>query len=113
VPKRIRLNTNKEGHLRVWNIINPPAEPTHYPVNDVEHAKRLIIALAESQLLQSWITANVFGLEVYTNGDWEEWESFDGDQIDDLMREDDKNEQSKTVTQETSKADSRGDQGRD
>ena len=79
-----RLNRPKPGDLRVWNIINPPSEPETYPVKDVDHALRLINALADSQLLIREIECNVFGLEVYLGNDWEEWENEDGDSIDDL-----------------------------
>lgn len=78
----------KEGDLRVWNIKNPPREAEHYPVNSVEHASALINALADSQLLQPEITDNVFGLEVYEGGEWREWESADGDDINSLRQGD-------------------------
>lgn len=72
--------------MRVWNIINPPREPDIYPVKDVEHAIRLIRAMADSQLLVRNIESNVFGLEVYQDdGEWEEWENDQGEQISDLL----------------------------
>lgn len=81
-----QINRAKPGDLRVWNIINPPREPEYYPVRDVDHAMRLIDALADSQLLVREIDSNVFGLEVYENGVWQDWENEDGDQIGDLRR---------------------------
>jgi hypothetical protein len=80
-------NSNTPGDLRVWNVINPPSDPETHPVEDVDHAMRLIDAMADSQLLISRIVCNVFGLEVYEGGEWEEWENEEGDQIDDLRRE--------------------------
>lgn len=71
----------KLGDLRVWNIINPPNEPTFYPVNNPNHAKELIDALANSQLLQPEIDSNVFGLECFTKDGWEEWENEEGENI--------------------------------
>lgn len=81
--------TAKPGDLRVWCIINPPAEPLHYPVKDPFHAMRLIDALADSQLLIPGIASNVFGLEVFKDGDWEEWENEDGDDIMTLRKAND------------------------
>lgn len=74
------------GDLRVWNIINPPREPEIYPVKDVDHAMRLIDAMADSQLLQPKIESNVFGLEVYQQGEWEEWENDEGEGINEVRR---------------------------
>ena len=48
---------------------------------------RLIDAMADSQLLIREIECNVFGLEVYQGGEWEEWENEYGDQISELRRE--------------------------
>ncbi len=76
----------KPGDLRVWNIINPPREPETYPVMDVAHAMRLIDALADSQLLQPQIVSNAFGLEVYQQGEWEEWEDDEGEGINEVKR---------------------------
>ncbi len=82
--KRPQINRTKSGDLRVWNIINPPSEPIMYPVKDVEHAMRLIDALADSQLLVREIGSNAFGLEEYRDGEWQEWENEEGEQISDL-----------------------------
>lgn len=69
--------------LRVWNIINPPSSPTYYPVESPEHAGRLIDALADSQLLESDIEANVFGLvQLVESGEWEDWYSEEGDDFE-------------------------------
>jgi len=66
--------------------INPPREPMHYPVKDHFHAMRLIDALADSQLLIPGIDSNVFGLEVFKDGEWEEWENEEGDDIMELRK---------------------------
>jgi hypothetical protein len=79
--KKAKPNQVRPGDLRVWNIINVPNEPVRYPVKDVGHGARLIEALADSQLLDKTIESNVFGLEIYEDGEWLEWESEDGDDI--------------------------------
>jgi hypothetical protein len=71
----------REGDLRVWNIINPPDRPIVYPVTDPKHGAQLIEALANSQLLDKSIDSNAFGLEIFENGEWLEWESEDGEDI--------------------------------
>jgi hypothetical protein len=68
----------KTNPMRVWNIINPPRKPRVFPVNDINHARALTNALAESQLLDSKITDNAFGLEVWEDGGWVEWSDDDG-----------------------------------
>lgn len=78
---RQRVIRPKEGDLRVYNIKNPPNDPVCYPVRDSGHAKRLIEALADSQLLDQTIESNVFGLEVFEDGEWCDWLSEDGEDI--------------------------------
>lgn len=79
------MNTKpKEGDLRAWVIVNPPDDPTTYPVESLLHGKQLIEALANSQLLDPTIRANMFGLEIYEDGEWVEWEGADGHSIDDM-----------------------------
>ncbi len=80
--RRASVPRPKQGELRVWNIINPPNEGDKYPVTGLEHAKTLIDALAQSQLLEPRITSNVFGLEVFEDGEWSEWEDENGYGID-------------------------------
>lgn len=72
----------KEGNLRVYNIINPPSEAKFYPVNDIQHAKELIDSMAQSQLLDDVIFANAFGLEVFKDGEWIEWNDDEGRDLD-------------------------------
>lgn len=83
--KRPRTKAPKPGDLRVWNIVNPPAEPTWYPVKNPAHAQRLIDALADSQLLQPEIGSNAFGLEIFTPEGWEEWYNDEGEDIRDAV----------------------------
>lgn len=73
--------------LRVWVVANSNAVQT-YPVKSVEHAAQLINALADSQLLDPAITDNIFGLEEFKDGLWEEWEDGDGVDIDEYINRD-------------------------
>ena len=69
----------EKGALRVWRIVNPPRQPSYYPVNSVEQAKDKIAELASADLKNDAIYANAFGLELYEGeGRWEEWESPEG-----------------------------------
>jgi len=73
--------------LRVWVATNlGTGQFDYFPVKDPAHAVRLIDALAESQLLNSRIESNAFGLEEWVgslfSGEWLEWEDEDGDDID-------------------------------
>ena len=77
--RTVRLNRTKEGDLRVWAVANPPNEPAYYPVKDINHALRLINALADSQFLQPEISSNAFGVEAYLDGTWEDWYSDEGE----------------------------------
>lgn len=72
----------KQGDLRVYNIVNVPGTPVLYPVASPAHAFTLITALAQSQLLQPEVESNVFGLEVYEDGEWCEWYDEEGRDID-------------------------------
>lgn len=72
----------EEKQLRVWNVINPPREPNHYLVDTPEEAHLLIGTLAKSQLKDSMITSNAFGLEVFEDGKWCEWYNEYGEDID-------------------------------
>lgn len=76
-----------EGEMRVWNVINPPNEPDRYPVNNPAHAYMLIQALAETQLLVADVYSNAFGLEVYRDGEWEEWNDDEGRELDEHIEE--------------------------
>lgn len=74
----------KEGDLRVWYVINPPNSPVCFPVNTPLHGKQLIEALADSQLLDASIISNAFGMDVFEDGEWFDWQDGDGNGIDDM-----------------------------
>lgn len=78
---------DKRGALRIWRIISMPGEPEFWPVKDIEHAVALMNAMADSDLLDDTIQSNAYGLEVFTDGDWEEWESILGEDISELAKQ--------------------------
>jgi hypothetical protein len=75
-------NEVKEGDLRVWYVVNPPANATHIYVADPHEAIRVIDSEANRQLKDDRIFMNAFGLETFEDGEWCEWYSEDGDDID-------------------------------
>ena len=69
------------SNLRVWNFTSPPKLIDHYPVESVDEAVTLINTLSEIQLKNDRIKDNAFGLEVFEDGEWCEWNNEDGDDI--------------------------------
>ena len=49
---------------------------------DVSNPNPRWVYLADEQLNQDWIVSNVFGLEVFEDGEWCEWHDEDGCDID-------------------------------
>ena len=68
--------------LRIYHIRNGEIE--YHRVSDLEHAKILINALAQSDLLDKSVEWNVFGCEEWNEDEqeWEEWRGEDGCEID-------------------------------
>jgi hypothetical protein len=83
--RHTKRSVYKVGHLRVWVMDHIPCGyPTLYPVKSSAHGKKLIEALADSQLLDPNITDNAFGLErMDIDGDWIDWEDDNGASITD------------------------------
>lgn len=80
-----------EGALRVWWIPQVPGKQFWWPVVDLKQAALLLDALAAYDDFQfahrvKGDYANAGGLCIYRNGDWEDWESEDGDGFDDFRR---------------------------
>jgi hypothetical protein len=73
---------HEEGMLRVWCIVNPPSQPYYHRIDAWDEAVGLINEEADRQLDDPAVTCNAFGLEVYEDGEWHEWEDPCGDQID-------------------------------
>lgn len=63
-----------EGDLRIWHIPNMPREPYRQKVRSVEEAKRLLDLLAAYDLfLGDLVETNAQGLEIFHDGEWQEW----------------------------------------
>lgn len=77
----------KEGDLRVYFMINMNRHMCHNYVESPEEAIRVINYEANRQLEAEHIHDNVFGLEVFEDGDWSEWYSEIGDDIMTTMDE--------------------------
>lgn len=75
---------DKPGNLMLWRIINPPNEGDRYPVRDLKHAAALYDSLTASDLLDDAISSNAYGLEIYDDNEWLEFETDDGDCIAEL-----------------------------
>ena len=72
----------EEGALRVYCIVNPPDHAFYHKVATPEEAYALINREADVQLTDPAVTSNVFGLQIYHAGQWEEWEDSSGYTID-------------------------------
>lgn len=64
-----------ETKLRLYNIINLGSDiPTiHIPVDTIEEAVVIGMRMAKDQLERSDISSNVFGLQIFRDGEWDEW----------------------------------------
>lgn len=67
--------------VRIYHIRN--GETEYHRASDLEHAKILINALAQSDLLDKNVVWNVFGCEEWNEDrlEWEEWYGEDGRDI--------------------------------
>ena len=68
--------------LRIYHIRN--GETEYHRVSDLEHARILINALAQEDLLDKIVEWNVFGCEQWNEDEqeWEEWYDEDSCDID-------------------------------
>lgn len=76
--------------LRVWWIPQVPMKPFHVPVKDIEEAMKILDTLAKYDLFQYHNNvkpdySNAGGLEVFENGEWSEWYSEEGEDIDEVI----------------------------
>jgi hypothetical protein len=77
----------EEGDLRIWWVPQIPGKAFKWPVADLTQAALMLDALAAYDDFQfaenvKGDYANMGGLQIYCNGDWEEWESEDYDDFD-------------------------------
>jgi hypothetical protein len=75
--------------LRVWHIPQVPGKPFYVEVKTISDAKLILNTLAKYDDFQykNHIKpdySNAAGLSVFRNGEWEDWESEDGQDIDDI-----------------------------
>lgn len=80
--------------MRVWWIpqVGAPVPQFYFDVDSLVAAKQIVEALARYDLFQYKHRikpdyANMGGLEVFRNGDWEEWEDEEANNIDDITLE--------------------------
>lgn len=79
------------SQLRVWWIPQIPMKSFYVPVASIDEAKKILTVLADYDIFQYENNvkpdySNAGGLQVFEDGDWFDWESEDGESIDDLMR---------------------------
>jgi hypothetical protein len=79
--------------LRIWWVPQIPMKPFRVSVANLAQAKLLLKTLADYDRFQFENNVkpdycNAGGLEVFRDGDWEEWESDDGRAIRAIMRDD-------------------------
>lgn len=80
-----------QGSLRVWWIpqVGMDGEPFRVDVADTDEAIKVMDLLGQYDAYQFESNikpdyCNVGGLEVFEDGEWIDWESDDGDTIDDI-----------------------------
>jgi len=76
-----------EGELRVYCMINFSGHMHHHYVESPDEAIRVINYEANRQLEAENIQDNVFGLEVFEDGEWTEWYNDMGDSIINVLDE--------------------------
>lgn len=69
-----------EGRLKVWWIRNPPSKPFRIDVESPKAARQVLEALVAYDIFCD-VESNAGGLEVFRDGEWEEWESEGGDDV--------------------------------
>lgn len=77
-----------EGTLFVWHIPQIPMKPFHVPVDSPEEAIKILNVLAFYDMFQYENNikpdySNAQGLNVFEDGEWTEWCSPNGEEIDD------------------------------
>lgn len=93
MPTKANELTQSQNKLRIWRVTNFDNDgngkhSNYFPVETVQEAVRLIHALTEIDLQsENEVVSNAFGLEEYVEDEWMEWESVEGESIDDLLEE--------------------------
>mgnify|MGYP006902089722 CR=1 FL=1 len=81
----------KQGTIRVfWSSHVPPGEFEYYYVKDMHEAKLVLSVLSRHDLNlgDNIITSNIGGLEIFNDGEWEEWldDNYDNLNFDDVFK---------------------------
>ena len=82
-----KMTDGKTSQMRVWWSSRVPIESGDletYPVESVEQAKSKLTELTNRDLADKSVTDNVGGFEVFEDGEWTEWESEDGESINEI-----------------------------
>lgn len=80
----------KTHDLRIWWIPQVPGKPFHIDVTSVEDAIRIVDIMAKYDKFQfdNKIKPdyfNIFGLEIYTGSEWEEWYNKEDEDLVEIM----------------------------
>lgn len=83
----------KEGDLKVWWVPQLPMKSFEVKVETLRDSKLLLKTLAEYDIFQlenkiKGDYCNTGGLLVFEDGEWLDWQTADGDGIDDLSWDD-------------------------
>jgi len=92
--RKEKMKKYKEGDLRVWHIPQVPMQAFYVPVKNIEEAKKILIVLADYDIFQFENKvkpdySNAAGLQEFQGGDWTEYCNQDGDDIYQIMRNED------------------------
>jgi len=95
--KENNLKKVKKGDLKVWWIPQVPMKPFEVPVKNIDEAILLLKTLALYDIFQFENNikpdyCNAGGLQIYEDGEWIDYYSEDSQDIDEIMREQLKNE---------------------
>lgn len=79
--------TPKEGSLRVWHIPQIPGKPFKVAVSSPEEGHKVLAILSNYDIFQLENNikpdfSNAAGLEVFTDGEWIDWDNEDGKNVD-------------------------------
>lgn len=74
-----------EGSLRLWAIRNPPNAPTFQDVATPAEGLEVVKKWVKADLANPAIDTNVFGMEIFEDGQWTEWYDEDGQSLTDIL----------------------------
>lgn len=75
-----------EGDMVVWWVRNPPSPAEELPVESPDRAIEVLRSLATRDLWNHRVHSNAGGLQVFHDGEWEEWYSEEGEDIDEYEK---------------------------